>query len=375
MPSPDYPSEIQSVGNLVTDETSEYYGKYDVPVVTKGKNLLDYTKATASSGGNISFFENGFTFTGKFYVSFNCDNIVVGNVYVMSWNYQSNDVLTPKWRLSYTDGTFSHTLSNGGAITIDKKVKNILIYPEMTSTIHTTTFTNIQLEKGSSATEYEPYTSVTKHIYLNEPLRKVGDYADYIDFKNQRVVRNIIKQSLNINNIYKKLNSVIRFGSTPGIDIKHKRDSHILSPIFHFAFDYILGWTANIECIFHHPYVDYTLYWSVYWSRLGLAYDGTNVYRIGDTEQTPLADREIRKIAREWLSTLSDEDKEIYVILNTPTEEPITVPELTTPNSAVMNVSSETATQPSQIDFTYYQDINKVITNLTNAVLAQGGNV
>ena len=65
----------------------------------------------------------------------------------------------------------------------------------------------------------------------------------------------------------------------------------------------------------------------------------------------------------------------VYYILDTPTEEPITVPKLTAVNSDVMHISSGTATQPSQIDLTYYQDINKVITNLTNAVLAQGGNV
>lgn len=29
------------------------------------------------------------------------------------------------------------------------------------------------------------------NIYLNEPLRKIGDYLDYIDFKNQKVVRNV----------------------------------------------------------------------------------------------------------------------------------------------------------------------------------------
>lgn len=51
---------------------------------------------------------------------------------------------------------------------------------------------NIQIEEGSSSTAYEPYKgSITEHIYLDEPLRKVGDYADYIYFKNQKVVRKI----------------------------------------------------------------------------------------------------------------------------------------------------------------------------------------
>lgn len=39
----------------------------------------------------------------------------------------------------------------------------------------------------------EIVTSRTKtNIYLDEPLRKLGDYADYIDFKNRRVVRRVL---------------------------------------------------------------------------------------------------------------------------------------------------------------------------------------
>ena len=38
---------------------------------------------------------------------------------------------------------------------------------------------------------------ITTNIYLNEPLRKIGDYADYIDFDNKKVVRNIKEYTLN----------------------------------------------------------------------------------------------------------------------------------------------------------------------------------
>ena len=34
---------------------------------------------------------------------------------------------------------------------------------------------------------------ITTNIYLNEPLRKLGDYVDYIDFENKKVVRQIDK--------------------------------------------------------------------------------------------------------------------------------------------------------------------------------------
>lgn len=39
--------------------------------------------------------------------------------------------------------------------------------------------------------------SEIKNIYLDEPLRKVGDYADYIDFNSGKVVRNIRKYIFN----------------------------------------------------------------------------------------------------------------------------------------------------------------------------------
>jgi hypothetical protein len=48
------------------------------------------------------------------------------------------------------------------------------------------------LVEGSTATSYEPYYEpVTHNIYLDEPLRKVGNYADYIDFSSKKVVRYI----------------------------------------------------------------------------------------------------------------------------------------------------------------------------------------
>ena len=60
----------------------------------------------------------------------------------------------------------------------------------------------IQLEEGSTATSYEPYgyripitvsngtETKTTNIYLKEPLRKIGEYADYLDLTNKKVVRN-----------------------------------------------------------------------------------------------------------------------------------------------------------------------------------------
>ena len=82
----------------------------------------------------------------------------------------------------------------------------------------------------------------------------------------------------------------------------------------------------------------------------------------------------------EWKEKLSNWNTDgnpliVYYILDTPTEESITVPDLTIPNSEVTNVLAGTTIQPSSMDVTYYQDISKVITELKSAILAQGGNV
>lgn len=62
------------------------------------------------------------------------------------------------------------------------------------------TVTDIMLTEGDIVKEYEPYgykipinvnSNNITNIYLKEPLRKIDEYADYIDFKNQKVFRYI----------------------------------------------------------------------------------------------------------------------------------------------------------------------------------------
>ena len=48
---------------------------------------------------------------------------------------------------------------------------------------------------------------------------------------------------------------------------------------------------------------------------------------------------------------------------------------LKTIDSAKNYISCDTATAPSKIELSYYQDVNKVLSETTNAILAQGGDV
>lgn len=66
------------------------------------------------------------------------------------------------------------------------------------------TFENIILVEGSYNEETFPTVSVfsgptTFNIYLDQPLRKVGDYADYIDFSTGKVVRQVSHSVLSSN--------------------------------------------------------------------------------------------------------------------------------------------------------------------------------
>lgn len=55
----------------------------------------------------------------------------------------------------------------------------------------------LMLVEGSTVpSKYIPYYNQTTNIYLDEPLRKIGNDADYIDFKNGKVVRKIYEIKL-----------------------------------------------------------------------------------------------------------------------------------------------------------------------------------
>lgn len=377
-----YNSIMLVEGSYTSDTMPSYepYHKYDIPVTVRGKNLLP--NSDWMSGAHQNGFQEQVT---KEYITEYTQNSISFNLLawtgVSSPRFLKDRVKRIVFKINQnaisSDGYTNFYIIIQGYDNDNNKTGNQIIYNNAVADTeyvfdisamsmyswyaNSTQFSfcilarknalsnlmvyDIAYYADTDTTSYEPYKGkATTHIYLDEPLRKVGDYADYIDFKNQKVVRNILKQSLNANDIYKKLNNVIRIG---GINtrIKQKYDAHILSTIF----NYYMHWTLDSEIIFHHGSNYYSYYWSVYWSRLGLTYDGTNVYRTDDTEQTPLTDSEIIGIANEWLDTLSDENKKVFMILDTPTEESITIPNLTLPKSEKATMMVNTSVKPSNI--------------------------
>lgn len=189
------------------------YGKYEIPVAISGKNLFDaelllthpnaekiengyqITKypATYGRGSNIadtypliehikSVLKPGITYT--FSRKFN--GYIANNDGVISFRNSQNQNI---FRTVYGEGvrTTTFTLTQEQ---IDS-IASMVIYGRSDSV---TIYEYIQLEESENATEYEPYKEPKEYnIYLDEPLRKIGDYGDYIDFKNNTVVREIAK--------------------------------------------------------------------------------------------------------------------------------------------------------------------------------------
>lgn len=183
---------LLGIGDLVT--TGDYAGKYKIDIVSSGKNLFDTSNlerggAMDATGVNASSIyrvrtKNLIPLTAGTY-TISSDDIYFRAIHV--YNYD-----TEKWEERYwIPNKSSHTFT----INDRKKVKLIFQYATgntIEATIDDVINSNVLLERGNTITEYEPYRGFNFYtVYLNQPLRKVGDVSDYIDFKNQKLVRYI----------------------------------------------------------------------------------------------------------------------------------------------------------------------------------------
>ncbi|MDO5561760.1 MAG: hypothetical protein Q4G02_03255 [bacterium] len=137
------------------------YSKYGFPVEPNTIYTLSYNKTTTKEvEPYIFYYDNDFNYL---------------SLYNQTWclsTFCSNTFTTPATAVY---ATVRFGISSSGV---------------------TETFSNIQIEKGSTATTYQPYEKHSYTITLDAPLRCVpsssdGIVCDYIDFKNQRVVRNV----------------------------------------------------------------------------------------------------------------------------------------------------------------------------------------
>lgn len=225
VPTPEAPIEVQSVGDY--DEES---GKYKVPVVVRGKNLYKPTRLSAGSiktpnasvqlsnsyGTTLSTTDatkGEFTVTQSTITNANVPSIysngyfsietgqgvfAVGKKYILSFDCEMlNSLIDTNELCVYVNGStpISTFYVVNGRISVQftyATPNSIDNYLEIRTCGKSLKISNIMITEVDSNQDYEPYIEPqTFNIYLDAPLRKLGEYADYIDFEKGVVVRKI----------------------------------------------------------------------------------------------------------------------------------------------------------------------------------------
>ena len=206
--------------SAITSSSYERSG-YKIPIKVSGKNLFNaplWETSVTGNGITVEYLEsedcfllNG-TATSTNSVAGKYINIpsVPGTSYVLSAKYVSGSIDRTngsggKYAVAYfgnadtintTNNWHSIHLQNQdvtGSVKVNNKNYITRFWFYVSQGV---TFDNykvkIQLEEGSTATDYVPYVEPkTYNIYLDEPLRKIGNYADSIDYASGKIIRNI----------------------------------------------------------------------------------------------------------------------------------------------------------------------------------------
>lgn len=202
MPSPDYPSEIESVGTY-----NEETGKYGIEVKNTGKNLLE--------NRGVSNTSNGITFTvnddktilvngnndGTANSSFIINNYSLkAGTYILNGCPSGGSSTTYRLAIQKTSGWSVLALDTGSGskqFTIDEATNiQVAIFIQKGQTISNLLFKPM-IEKGTQATPYEPYQEKILNIDLqgNELCSLPNGVKDELVIENGRakIIKNVGK--------------------------------------------------------------------------------------------------------------------------------------------------------------------------------------
>lgn len=255
----------------------------------------------------------------------------------------------------YKDGKFISTIVDKGASQM-RKITTFIV-PDGADTIRisfildTTGTSNVtpdmikdaMLELVSEATPYEPYgykipvvvsaenhEPITTNIYLDEPLRKIGDYADVIDFERGVVER--------------KIRKVIFNGTETWF-----RDMELSDTVRYFS---VHNFPERIEMRFekstHFERMDYPLINTIDAVGFSVANRVQVVFRVSKID-FPTTDS-LKKFLNEQYT--KGTPVTVYYALAEPTTEPISIPTIPTFDGTTV-ISTNTEIQPSSMEITY----------------------
>ena len=332
-PSPERPSAIESVGDLVTDAEDGHYGQYRVPVTVQGKNLL--------SGGRSGWYNvNGFYETTAYgVVTFDADTYPAGTYSiscpVLNGKYVYVNYITEDGKriTNYVAGTVPCTfqLAEGGLIAMQISGDDSSLLDEVLATA--------QFESGAQVTAYEPYFKETVDLYLDAPLRKAGDAADYIDFDKGIVVRKVGVRSISNTQTWFEWQSGNGSRVIFYLSKDTSGDTLGLFTIGGVEEDWFSVPTQQKQCSNKLYDVDGSS--SVYW------YPDYTAMGLDGTEETAVADQKLQ----EWLADIPL--KEFTYVLAQPAETAVALPALPFYPHRTHIFTVDTAV-PGEIALTYH---------------------
>lgn len=190
-----YPSILPNLQVEEGTSVSEYgaFG-YRIPVKIGSKNLVDFYNIDKWETVGTQRKRTELQLPQHTDITINFSSAPTGYLYLWRYNEETQDWESPGTTHNLIQNTTKRvpfTFNTGTSRWSFWAYKGAGVEEFINS------ITRLQVEIGDTATEYEPYVQPTiTNIYLDEPLRKIGDYFDYIDFANKKVVRNIFGEHI-----------------------------------------------------------------------------------------------------------------------------------------------------------------------------------
>ena len=314
-PTPTSPVEIKSVGEKSTNLIPFNYTSQTIKGVTITVNSDGSLTYNGTANGSIQYE----LFSGKM-------PLVEGKKYYFSdcyvqLNGQSGNIMTNGYTAKSGDYISLIWIWNESGVVFDNVVKKPMISNnQITSSNYEHPGYKIPITV-SNGTETK-----TTNIYLKEPLRKIGEYADYLDLTNKKVVRNVKE---------KVLSSSDRL-SIAGRGIAFTENVDIIKP----------SSTSTLPLVMcsHYNKSEWTYTMPTSGTKEGVSINST-VRLIGFYDSVNTTSLE------KFKAFLDSNEVKLNYLLATPTEESVDIPEIPSLTGNV-TYSVGTSIKPSSINYT-----------------------
>ena len=314
-PTPTSPVEIKSVGEKSTNLIPFNYTSQTIKGVTITVNSDGSLTYNGTATGSIQYE----LFSGKM-------PLVEGKKYYFSdcyvqLNGQSGNIMTNGYTAKSGDYISLILIWNESGVVFDNVVKKPMISNnQITSSNYEHPGYKIPITV-SNGTETK-----TTNIYLKEPLRKIGEYADYLDLTNKKVVRNVKE---------KVLSSSDRL-SIAGRGIAFTENVDIIKP----------SSTSTLPLVLcsHYNKSEWSYTMPTSGTKEGVSINST-VRLIGFYDSVNTTSLE------KFKAFLDSNEVKLNYLLTTPTEESVDIPEIPSLTGNV-TYSIGTSIKPSSINYT-----------------------